>query len=169
MSLIFSNIPLDLTASGAVFEVAIPFNNTTLAAYNEQARATTLDLGRGSTDAPTAAQKFGAQLLWKQGALAAIVLALDDVLDLRTFGIFLTKGEDFYTLSGVCVHRTSPVGEQANSDKYGQIGIFEVGAVVEVNCSQETPDEAPEYYQLDAVLGWQQINVWDIPALLTAV
>lgn len=169
MSLIFSNKPLDLTVSGAVFEVAIPFNNTTLAVYNEQARAATLDLGRGSTDAPTAAQKFGAQLFWKQGALPAIVLAPDDVLDLRTFGIFLTKGEDFYTISGACLHKSYPVGEQAQSDKYGQIGIFETGAILELNCSQETPDHAPEYWKLDALLGWQQINIWDIPALLAAV
>ena len=45
MSLIFSNKPLDLTVSGAVFEVAIPFNNTTLAVYNEQARQLLLTWG----------------------------------------------------------------------------------------------------------------------------
>lgn len=169
MSLIFCNKPLDLTTSGASWEVAIPFNNTTLAVYNEQARATTLELGRGSADAPTAAQKFGAQLSWKGGDLSAIVLGADDALDLRTLGIFIVKSEDFTVISGNCLHKTSAIGAQAQSIKYGQIGIFETGAILELNCSQETPDEAPEYWELDPVLGWQQINVWDVPELLQTV
>jgi hypothetical protein len=169
MSLIFSNEALDLTATGAVWVAAIPFDNTTLGVYNEQARATTLDLGRGSTDAPTAAQKFGAQLSWKGGALAAIVLQPDDVLDLRTLGIFFSKGEDFTVVSGTCLKKTRVLGELAQSTKYGQIGIFETGAIIELNCSQEAPDEAPEFWELDPVVGWQQINVWDVPAMLEPI
>lgn len=169
MSLIFSNEPLDLTAAGEVWAAAIPFNNTTLSVYNEQARATTLDLGRGSADAPTAAQKFGAQLSWKAGALSAIVLEPDDALDLRTLGIFIVKSEDFTVISGNCLRKTEALGELAQSMKYGQIGIFETGAIIELNCSQEVPDEAPQFWELDPVLGWQQINVWDVPALLQSI
>jgi hypothetical protein len=169
MSLIFSNKPLDLTTAGESWSVAIPFNNTTLAVYNQQARATTLDLGRGSTDAPTAAQKFGAQLSWKDSSLAAIVLGADDVLDLRTLGIFIVKSEDFTVVWGDCLHKTEVLGARAQSMMYGQIGIFEAGAIVELNCSQETPDEAPQFWQLDPALGWQQINVWDVPSLLQPV
>jgi len=169
MSLIFSNEALDLTTAGESWSVAIPFDNTTLAVYNEEARATTLDLGRGSTDAPTAAQKFGAQLSWKDGALAAIVLQPDDVLDLRTLGIFICKSEDFTVVYGTCLKKTRVFGELAQSTKYGQIGIFETGAIVELNCSQETPDHAPQFWELDPVLGWQQINVWDVPSLLEPI
>lgn len=169
MSLIFSNKPLNLTNIGESWAVAIPFENEALAVYNEQARATTLDLGRGSTDAPTAAQKFGAQLSWKSGQSAAIVLHPDDVLDLRTLGIFICKSGDFSVISGTHLKKTRALGEFSQSTKYGQIGIFETGAIIELNCSQGMPDHAPEFWQLDPALGWQQINIWDVPSMLEPI
>lgn len=169
MSLIYCNKPLDLTAAGAVFEVAIPFNNTTLSVFNVSPRAATIDLGRGSTDLPTAAKKFGAQLLWKDDALPAIVLDADDTLDARIFGVFLEKEEEFVVISGNKVRGSLPMGLKAQSVKFGQIGIFEVGTILEINCSQETPEHAPQYWELDAVLGWVEINIWDIPTLLEAI
>jgi len=155
---VFSNKELDLTVIGAVWFKTIPARNSTLSVSNQIAR-TALNLG--SADPPNAAKEFDAQLAYVDAEQHKIVLLDNDPLDTRTYGIFLCKHESFRVIDGAAIFITAP----ADFFDAGQIAICEVGTILELNCSQEVPEEPTVFWQLDAVLGWVTINIWDVPSV----
>jgi hypothetical protein len=155
---VFSNKALDMTAVGAVWFKTIPSRNITVGVSNKIAR-TALTLG--SADLPTAAKEFDAQLGYVNIDQSKIVLLDNDPSDTRIYGLFLVKNESFKIVEGEAVFIT----QESDFFETGQIAICEVGTIVELNCSQEVPEEPTTFWQLDATLGWVQINVWDVAGI----
>jgi hypothetical protein len=73
----------------------------------------------------------------------------------------LTKNESFKVVDGAVVFIT----DESDFFETGQIAICEVGTIIELNCSQEVPEEPTVFWRLDAVLGWVTEHVWDVPSV----
>jgi hypothetical protein len=155
---VFSNRELDMTAVGAVWFKTIPSRNITVGVSNKIAR-TAMTLG--SADLPTAAKEFDAQLGYVDIDQYKIVLLDNNPLDTRTFGLFLAKNESFKVVEGAAVFIT----DESDFFETGQVAICEVGTIIELNCSQEVPEEPTIFWRLDAVLGWVTEHVWDVPSV----
>jgi hypothetical protein len=156
---VFSNKELDMTVVGAVWFKTIPSRNITVGVSNEIAR-TAMTLG--SVDPPAAAKEFDAQLGFVDVDQYKIVLLDNNPLDTRTFGLFLAKNESFKIVQGAAVFIT----DESDFFETGQVAICEVGTIIELNCSQEVPEEPTVFWRLDAVLGWVTEHVWDVPSVV---
>jgi hypothetical protein len=156
---VFSNRELDMTAVGAVWFKTIPSRNITVGVSNKIAR-TAMTLG--SADLPTAAKEFDAQLGFVDTDQYKVILLDNNPLDTRIFGLFLTKNDSFKVVEGAAVFMT----EESNFFDTGQIAICKVGTIIELNCSQEVPEEPTVFWRLDAVLGWVVQQVWDVPSVI---
>lgn len=159
---IFSNIPLDMTnaVSTVPWFKSIPNEHRTVAVFNKLAR-TALNLG--SADPPNAALEFSGQIgAVEHTTQQRLIIYEDDPLDTRKVGLFLAKNESVFVISGVPLYISDlPQIDTLKQGNFGQFAVVEDGAILALNCSAETPEEAPEYWQFDSALGgWSLVEPW---------
>lgn len=166
---IFSNVPLDMTnaVSTVPWFTSIPNEHRTVAVFNKLAR-TALNLG--SADSPSAAQEFSGQIgVIEHTTQQRLIIYEDDPLDTRNLGLFLAKNESVTIVAGEGLYISDlPQIDTLKQGEFGQFAVVEDGSIVSLNCSVETPEEQPEYWQFDSALGgWLLVEPWDTGVPIT--
>lgn len=157
---IYSNIPLDLSTSAVVWYQPIPNEHKTIWVENKLAR-TALNLG--SLNLPEAAVEFSGSLeLYGDKVLPAIIISENNPLDTRKVGLFLCKKESAKVVLGEPIFNSGSFSlDTYRTGEFGQMLVVEDGAILAVNCSNETPTHPPEFWRFDSALGgWSEIQIW---------
>lgn len=169
MALVFTNVALDLTATGVVWAAYMKQHCDTAQVTNALIRDA-LNIGRGSTDLPSAAKKFGADLkLFAQRGHTDLVLKDDTPTDTNIRGVFLTQGECIQVLRGTIITFYDNDEPDDGSLDYGQLLVIEPNGtekpLVVVNRARK--DLPMQYWEMDLTNGWALVDIFNISPSIT--